>query len=298
MYANKIGTPLLTAFILSQSRPFRLPLSAIGFWPVRVHRIIMPVYTFTPSKHGTIMTIRVLLMVFLSAMVHKALAQRTYFTNQGEYIFSGSPYKGGVAGVGQARTRFTLFPNSEFIFNADSRGMLGLATGLTLRNVGFVYRDSELHKRRSLSMGVPIHIKLGDLENDNFFMLGAEIESFFHYKRKDWNNGEKIKYSEWLSDELNIVQPSIMAGFCHRHILVRAKYYFFDFFNQDYVDAKGNKPYHGFRSNIFYISLAIRQFMNFGNDNEALPDNGGDTQNEEAGYPGSSYLLDRLCHRS
>jgi hypothetical protein len=234
-------------------------------------------------------------MVFLLAMANQGLGQRTYFTNQGEYIFSGSPYKGTVAGVGETRLRFTLFPNSEFMFNADSRGILGAATGLTLRNVGLVYRDAELHKRRSLSMGVPIHIKLGDLENDNFFMIGAEVEAFFHYKRKDWNNGEKIKYSEWFSEELNIVQPSIMVGVCRRHIMVRAKYYFFDFFNQGYVDALGNKPYSGFRSNIFYLSLAIRQFMNFDGNDELLPDSGEDTQNEEAVYPGGSYVMDQLC---
>ncbi|MFY0673512.1 MAG: hypothetical protein JXQ87_08905 [Bacteroidia bacterium] len=210
---------------------------------------------------------RILLFAALfGALALTSNAQQTYWTSQGEYIFSWSQYT-GATGNGSTRTRFSIFPNSELVYNVDSRGILGTYFGISLRNVGLNWGDPEKHKRRSLSFGVPLVFKLGDLENDNFFFFGGEIEAFFHYKKKDWTpEGEKIKSSEWFSDEINILQPSFMVGYSMNKIMFKVKYYMFDFFNPEFADATGRLIYQDIgRSNIFYLGISFRQDMG-GND--------------------------------
>lgn len=216
---------------------------------------------------------RILLFAaFFGALALTTNAQQTYWSSQGEYIFSWSQYT-GETGNGSTRTRFTMFPNSELVYNVDSRGIFGTYFGISLKNVGLNWGDPEKHKRRSLSLGVPLVFKLGDLENDNFFFFGGEIEAFFHYKKKDWTPaGEKIKSTEWFSDELNILQPSFMVGYSMNKLMFKVKYYMFDFFNADYVDGNGLMPYQGsVRSNIFYLGIAFRQDM--GGDDFDFNDN-------------------------
>lgn len=215
-----------------------------------------------------------------------AQAQQSYFTSQGEYIFSWSGYNGGGINGGQTRTRFTLFPNSEFMYNLDSKGLLGTYFGLSIRNVGFNWKDSEgdRHKRRALSVGVPLVIKLGDLENDNFFFFGGEAEVFFHYKKKDWApDGTKSKFTEFMSDELNLFQPSAMVGYCKNHFMFKVKYYFNDFFNESFTNSLGEQPYVGLPSNIFYFSIAFRQEMGNNDFEEEDNDDEGD-QGFDFGY--------------
>ncbi len=232
-----------------------------------------------------------LFAILLSAFAIESNAQQTYFTSQGEYIFSWSQYT-GETGSGNTRTRFTLFPNSEIVYNMDSRGMFGTYFGLSLKNVGLNWGDPEKHKRRSLSLGVPLAIKFGDLENDNFFFVGGEVEAFFHYKKKDWTaNGEKIKSSEWFSDEINIFQPSIMFGYCKNKFVFKVKYYLFDFYNADYTHYNNGIAYQITQpSNIFYFGIAFRQDVG-GNDFDFEEDNDADDQGFDFGYNSN---LDRL----
>ena len=218
---------------------------------------------------------RILLFtIAFTALAITSKAQQSYWTNQGEYIFSWSGYTGSPlsSNSGQTRTRFSLFPNTEVVYNLDSKGLLGTYFGLSLRNVGLNWGDPEKHKRRSLSVGVPLAFKIGDLENDNFFFFGGEAELFFHYKKKDWDaDGTKIKSSEFMSDELNLLQPSAMVGYCMNHFMFKVKYYFFDFFNEDFTNDLGEQPYLGSQSNIFYFSFAFRTELggnNFDFDDE------------------------------
>ncbi|MBI1184649.1 hypothetical protein GC194_10275 [bacterium] len=225
-----------------------------------------------------------LFVLALSLSATFALAQRSYFTSQGEYMFSASAYPGQLSNT-STRIRFTLFPNSEFMYNLDSKGLLGMYFGLGIRNVGFNFGDPEKHKRRALSLGAPLVIKIGDLENDNFFFFGGEAELFFHYKYKDWMpNGSKLKGGEWLSSQLNLFQPSAMAGFCRKHFMVKFKYYFYDFFNQNYtVPGTTNQPYMGYKSNVFYLSFAIRQHIGGNSSDDDDNDNNDGDQGFEFG---------------
>lgn len=193
-------------------------------------------------------------------------AQQSYLSSQGEYVFSFSGYS-GPDGNSDGRMRFSVFPNTEIAYNIDGKGLWGMYSGLTFRNIGLIWNDGQRHKRRALSFGVPLAFKVGDLENDKFLFVGGEAEFFFHYKRKDWTvDGSKIKNGSWLSDEVNQFQPSIMLGYNTGVLMLRAKYYINTFFNEDFerpVAGGGvEKVYANSNSNIIYFSVAFRSRLN------------------------------------
>lgn len=224
---------------------------------------------------------KVLLLAVVATLVSfQSNAQRKYFTSQSEYMLSWSNYTGN-SGDGSNRTRFSMFPNYEFVYNMDGGGAFGMYLGLAHRNVGFSWRDSVRHKRRSMSLGVPLVFKIGDLENENFFFFGGEVELFYHLKKKDWDSdNNKTKVSKWLSDETNMFQQAAMIGYCTNRIMFKAKYYITDFFNEDYENANGIKPYANTQSNMFYFSIALRS---------DIGDNGFETDFENEGDEGEGF---------
>ena len=211
-------------------------------------------------------------------------AQRNYITSQGETIFSWSNYTGD-SDIGNTRTRFSIFPNVEYAYNLDGAGALGMYFGISHRNIGFNWKDSTRHKRRAMSLGVPLVFKIGDLENDNFFFFGGEAEILYHYKKKDWDpDGNKTKSSEWLSSEVNMLQTSAMLGYCTNRVMFKFKYYFNDFFNTEYVNSIGAMPYANTQSNIFYFSLAVRTDMDGNDDEDEEYEEEGDGEGFDFGY--------------
>ena len=195
-----------------------------------------------------------------------ASAQRNYTTLQGEYIFSLSSYAGNSTS-GSPKLRFTRFPNAEVVRNFDGKGLVGFYSGVATRNVGINWKDSVKHKRRAQGIGVPLVLKIGDIENNNFFFIGGEAEYFFHLKQKDWTVNGKVKTNKWLSEEINALQPSIMAGFCAKRVMIKAKYYLNDFFSTSYQDPTGTTVYAPYSSNIMYLSMTFRTELG-GNKND------------------------------
>lgn len=221
-----------------------------------------------------------LLAIAATLFSFQSNAQRNYFTNQSEYILSWSNYVGN-SDEGSNRTRFTMFPNYELVYNMDGNGALGMYVGLSHRNVGFSWKDSVKHKRRSMSFGIPLVFKIGDLENENFFFFGGEAELFYHLKKKDWDTeGNKTKVTNWLSDEVNMFQQSAMIGYCTNRVMLKAKYYFTDFFNTEYAKGDGSLPYANTSSNMFYLSIALRT---------DIGDNGVDFEEEDDEEGGEGF---------
>lgn len=235
---------------------------------------------------------KVLLLAIVATLLSfQSNAQRKYFTSQSEYMLSWSNYT-GLSDEGSNRTRFSMFPNYEFVYNMDGAGSFGMYVGMAHRNVGFSWRDSVRHKRRSMSLGIPLVFKIGDLENENFFFFGGEVEFFYHLKKKDWDtDNNKTKVTKWLSDEVNMFQQAAMIGYCTNRVMFKAKYYITDFFNQDYVNANGRTPYATKQSNMFYLSIALRS--NIGdNDSETEVE---EDENRGEGFDfGSNFIKSEL----
>ena len=211
------------------------------------------------------------LCLLLSSMYGNLWAQDTtkskpYWLSASEFIFSGGDVSATGGPLGEeinvnSIVRFTCFFHLQEQFHYDFNDNIGIYTGLGIRNVGIIndLNDSIKAKQRVYSLGLPLALKLGSLPNKFYVALGAEVELFFHYKQKVFYDDEKFKKSEWFSDKVNLVNPSVFLDIhSGRGAYVRFKYYLLDFLVEDKQDIKifGNPyPYRPESSKMFYVAI-------------------------------------------
>jgi hypothetical protein len=200
---------------------------------------------------------------------------KTYVTSGLELIFSWAEISDNNKGE-SADLRFAPVINIQSFFHKDFNEHFGLFSGLALRNVGYIYSNYKLpvtatntvittvEKRfRSYNLGIPIAIKLGNL-NKIFVYGGYEFELPFLYKEKKYEGGDKTeKITGWFSDRQQSFYHSVLVGIQFPYGMnLKFKYYLTEFHNQNYVANDGSKPYSGLLSNVFYISLNSMLFRN------------------------------------
>lgn len=206
-----------------------------------------------------------------------------YRSGGGEIIFSGADvqFNNGSAIVDvNTRTRFTLFLHIQQWANFDINNNFGFIAGASIRNIGFIVEDyyqnvgfSNIEdtdpnwnkntkiKRRSYALGFPVGFKIGDFEKNYYFYAGGEYEWMFHYKQKQFIDGNKTKFTEWGSNRVNPWNPSLFAGMQFPGgFNLKFRYYMKDFLNTDFKGNDFGRPvdYSEFQSTgIWYISLGI-----------------------------------------
>jgi hypothetical protein len=191
--------------------------------------------------------------------------KKIYTTTSGELIFSFANinYKGGETG---SIMRFSPVVNIQNWINIDKTENFGWFSGLSVRNVGFIYEPPDQtgikKKYRTYNIGVPIGIKVGNLSN-KFLFAGYELEIPVNFKEKTFENENKTKNSVWFSNQVNTFQHSLMAGVQLPYgATLKFKYYLTNFFNKKYTLSDGTKPYENSDYNVFYFSLSFGLLKN------------------------------------
>jgi hypothetical protein len=210
------------------------------------------------------------LFAFVLTTVVVAQEKKMYTTTSGELIFSFADinYQGNEAG---SVIRFSPVVNIQNWVNIDRTEHFGLFTGLSVRNVGFIYdvpgQPGVRMKYRTYNLGVPIGIKLGNL-NGRFLFAGYEIELPFHYKEKLFIDEDKDdKKAIWFSDRVPTFYHSLMVGVQLPYgATLKFKYYLTNFFNKNFEETNDLgervKPYENSDYNVFYFSLSFGLLKN------------------------------------
>lgn len=204
----------------------------------------------------------------ITGMCAIAQDKKMYTTTSGELIFSFANinYQGSEA---SSVLRFSPVLNIQNWLNVDYTDKFGVFTGLSLRNVGFIYdvpdQANTRMKHRTYNIGVPVGIKLGNLDKA-FLFGGYEIEFPFNYKEKKFVDEEKVEKDVfWFTKRVTTVQHSLMAGVQLPYgATLKFKYYLTNFFNKDYTLSDGTKPYANGDYNVFYFSLSFGLLKNTG----------------------------------
>jgi hypothetical protein len=202
------------------------------------------------------------IFLFLFAVVtgYSQSTNTVYTTTSGELIFSWAGINQNGSETGSVM-RFSPVVNIQNWVNFDKTEHFGLFTGLSVRNVGFIYDDPRQanvrFKARTYNLGIPIGVKTGNL-SDRFLFFGYELEVPFTYKEKRFVDENKVSKSNvWFSDKITAFNHSLMAGVqLTDGATLKFKYYLTNFFNKGYVPTNQESiPYHQMDVNIFYFSL-------------------------------------------
>lgn len=198
------------------------------------------------------------LLMLIAGAGYAQNSKNIYTTTSGELIFSFANinYKGDETG---SIMRFSPVVNLQNWINIDKSENFGWFSGLSVRNVGFIYEPPDQtgikKKYRTYNIGVPIGIKVGNLSK-SFLFGGYELELPVNFKEKTFENENKTKNNVWFSKQVTTFQHSLMLGVQLPHgATLKFKYYLSNFFNKDYTRSDGSKPYQNSDYNIFYFSL-------------------------------------------
>ncbi len=180
-----------------------------------------------------------------------------YFTSGGELLFQFSQTEENGEPLNDIM-RFTLFFHVGNYFNYDFSQKAGLFTGLFIRNIGYIHKEgADKIKRRSYTLGLPLAVKLGNM-NRSFMFAGGEYEWLFHYKEKHFVNDEKTIRKEWFSNKTRHFVPSVFAGVQFpKGLNIKVIYYLRNFMNVNYRDANGDYPYANHDVRIIAVSLSM-----------------------------------------
>ncbi len=225
----------------------------------------------------------IILMLTLVASPKLTAQQNWYITSNYEIIlsFADLEYNGNTP---NNVPRFSPWISFSSEYNYDFSNQFGVITGLGVRNIGFIYdvpnadvgqglgselaieEGSEVRKKfRNYSLAVPLGIKIGNMNKTHFFG-GYEIELPFHYKEKTFVDGNKrYKKSNWFDSQIPTFYHTAFAGVqLPGGAVIRFKYYFTDFFNQDQVQESwsNTRNYYPSKANVFYVSLVFRMLKN------------------------------------
>jgi len=215
------------------------------------------------------MNFRIFFTLFILFAGTSAIAQdekKVYTTTSGEIIFSFGHinYKGDEA---PSVIRFSPVFNFQNWVNYDKSDHFGLFTGLSVRNVGFIYdvpdQPGVRMKHRTYNLGIPIGLKIGNL-SEKFMFVGYELEIPFHYKEKTFLNEDRTeRTSIWFSNRVNTFNHTLMAGIQLPYgATIKFKYYLTNFFNKNFTLSDGTQPYANSDFNVFYFSLNFALLKN------------------------------------
>ncbi len=224
---------------------------------------------------------QIFILVFMLALINieTSAQNKVYYSNGFEFILSGADVKFNSVDV-NTNMRFTLFFHTQQHVNYDFNDHFGLFTGFNIRNVGFIVEDyyqnvgfSDINsddpnwnkntkiKRRSYALGFPLAFKVGSFDKHFFFFAGGEYEWMFHYKQKQFIDGNKSIYKEWNSNRVNSWIPSLFAGVQFpQGFRLKFKYYLDDFLNPSFTGEDFGRPvdYSEFGSTgMWYVSMSF-----------------------------------------
>lgn len=212
-----------------------------------------------------------LVLTFFSltiAVAQNNADKKVYTTSNGEWIFSFGDIE--VNGESESPVvRFTPFFNQQFAVHYDPTNFLGVFAGASIRNVGFIYDESETIRKkfRTYNFGIPVGLKVGVMDK-GFLYGGYEIEFPFNYKEKTFEDNSKEKFNEWFSDRVPTYYNTFFVGVqLPKGLNLKFKYYLTEFFNSDFTETvtvngidQQVMPYANLNVNNFYVSLSFQLF--------------------------------------
>jgi hypothetical protein len=198
---------------------------------------------------GKKMILRILLICITAPIT---LAQSSDNTQlYAEFVFSYS-------NISDNRVRFSFFPNfyyPAYLLIGRNNPFI-IESGLTLRNIGIIVKDSITFKDRSVNIGIPVKFLLPTKSRK--FGIGGEISFPIIYLEKTKYRDQKSRNISLFSEYLTTPQISLTTEYIFGSDLrIKASYFITDFYRGTRSAKNGfGRTYNG-NSNIFTLSIFL-----------------------------------------
>lgn len=159
--------------------------------------------------------------------------------------------------------RFTLFLNIGTHLNYNLSTRFGFFTGLTLKNIGLIRSQGDTTiKHRVYALGIPLGVRLGNLETKSFVAFGGGLDFAVNYREKAFTDRkQKSVFNEWGSDRVRKLMPYLFLGFqTFPGINFKLQYYPLNFFNPDFtetVNGSTRAPYAGLQASLINLNIGF-----------------------------------------
>lgn len=223
--------------------------------------------------------VSLLIVLFTASNIQ---AQKIYSSNQVKLIFSTAPHLSRGDQSIASPMRFTAFFNYSTFLNMDLTKSLGLSIGLEAKNIGLITKDSIFRtKHRAYAIGVPLYLRIGNMDKRWYFLAGAQYDYLFAYKEKIFVNDAKIKRHGY--NNVTPFIPSIFLGFRSKSgTSVSVHYMLQNFFTDDYrfKDPTNNTSFsQGYgNSQLLYFTIGFMGDLDKKKSKKAAPNKDTDTQ--------------------
>ncbi len=193
--------------------------------------------------------------------------KKAYFsTGMDGYILSTALQQKDGEFLKFSTPRFSAFVHLGLNINYDFNKHIGLFTGINVKNIGFIEKynnpDSTV-KRRTYTFGIPLALKLGNVQYGSYFIVGGGIDFPFNYKEKGFiKRSHKTKFNEWFSDRTPAAMPYFFVGAHLRPLMtIKLQYYPGNFLNPDYQQSTASgiieKPYERYNVQLAMLTVGF-----------------------------------------
>lgn len=178
--------------------------------------------------------------VFLFLLVFFCLsniqAQKVYTSTELKLIFSTAAQTQRDEATIKSPMRFSGFFNYAVIANIDFNNRFGISIGGEIKNIGLILKDSIFRtKHRAYAIGIPVYLRLGNLDKRWYVYAGGQYDYLFGYKEKVFVNDSKIKRTNGFGNDVNPFIPSVFLGFKAKSgISLSLNYMLNNFFSSEY----------------------------------------------------------------
>lgn len=132
--------------------------------------------------------------------------------------------------------RFTPFANYSIQGHKDFGKSVGAYIGIGVKNQGFItkYSNDTTVKSRAYCLSIPVGLKFGNMEEDMYMYIAAEMLAQFDYKEKLFTGSTKDKRKNYYTNDINPIVWSGTIGANLKGFTLGAEYTFTNFFADNY----------------------------------------------------------------
>jgi hypothetical protein len=182
----------------------------------------------------------ILSLLSIQSILFAQINKKVYVVFENKALFQMGLLKDSAGNKQNSSMRFAPFANLTLEMHKDLDITFGIYTGIGVKNVGFIYKPNDSInskvKSRAYSLCIPIGFKYGNIIEDKYLYVSAELLIQLGYKEKAFtNDGDiSIRKNLYKSNPINIFNYCATIGYNYKGYTIGVEYTLGNFYDPNY----------------------------------------------------------------